>query len=135
MKKKIDSLIKKANKAALPKKRKKKYSSEETKDILFDVLMNRLTVLEKNKPLVKETVSAALKDADTAKHLIKQVYAAMGDTISLIESKKEQKLIKTVGLLGVYAWAFHTWINEDSKHMAKTMARLDKGLGVFLRAF
>lgn len=101
------------------------------KDRLFDVLMERLDVLNEDREGVVAIIRAVRRDPKQV--LIGCPYMGKSMVWMLeaagINTTGPKGSLTALGLLGVYLYALNTWIDDDSEDMAKTMAALDKALG------
>jgi AcrR family transcriptional regulator len=97
-------------------------------DILFDLLMARFDILQKNRKAVLSIADAARHDHALACTLVRAVFESMVATVDAAKLDTSLRPVRAVGLSTVYAWAFLAWIKDNTHDMSKTMAALDKGL-------
>jgi hypothetical protein len=108
-----------------------KLSKDDTsRDRLFDVLMQRFDLLEPHKAALKNITSGVRRDPAAMALLVcpalrTQHLMMAGAGVTAIGVFG---LVKHVGLAGVYASVFRTWLQDDDPGLAKTMAALDRAL-------
>lgn len=101
----------------------------DTRDRLFDLLMERLDALAPHRAAMAEIAKDSLCDPAAIRFLprmartMARVLAAAG-----IDASGPCGLLRAKGLALVYADAFRVWLGDDGADQAKTMAALDKGL-------
>ncbi|MEQ9173018.1 MAG: hypothetical protein RIE87_17575 [Rhodospirillales bacterium] len=101
----------------------------DTRDRLFDLLMERLDALAPHRAAMAEIAKDSLCDPAAVRFLprmartMARVLAAAG-----IDASGPCGLLHAKGLALVYADAFRVWLGDDGVDQAKTMAALDKGL-------
>ncbi|MEQ9557870.1 MAG: hypothetical protein RIG67_19035 [Rhodospirillales bacterium] len=101
----------------------------DTRDRLFDLLMERLDALAPYRAAMAEIAKDSLCDPSAVRFLprmartMARVLAAAG-----IDASGPCGLLRAKGLALVYADAFRVWLGDDGADQAKTMAALDKGL-------
>jgi AcrR family transcriptional regulator len=105
-----------------------KTPTEGPRDRLFDTIMTRFDVLQPYRTalrrLVRETPEAglAVHPKTAARSLKSSLEAARINTSGGLGG------VKIVGLGGVYARTFHTWLEDDDPGQSLTMAKLDRQL-------
>jgi len=99
---------------------------------LFDLIMERFDVLNENRESILSILRSIKFDPKQAiitfPHLGKsmgRILSEAGEDISGISGCS-----KIIGLTGVYLYTVKTWMDDDTADMAKTMAVLDKALGL-----
>lgn len=101
----------------------------DTRDRLFDLLMERFDALAPYRPALAEIAKDALGDPGSLcfvprmARTMARVLAAAGIGTSGIGG-----MIRAKGLALVYADAFRVWLGDDSADKSKTMAALDTAL-------
>ena len=100
---------------------------ESARDRLFDVLMQRFDALSPYREAIGEILY------DKARHPLSSV-AAMPQLLHSMSWMLEaagipatgaRGLLRTKGLVPIYLMTLRTWVRDDSRDMAKTMAALD----------
>lgn len=104
-------------------------------DDLFDLMMARFDVLQKNRKAVLALASASRKDRSLAFALGGAVWNAIHATIEASGIDGRSRPVLAVGLSAVYGWAFWTWRRDQTRDMSKTMAALDRALRLSAKAF
>ncbi len=102
-------------------------------EILFDLLMARFDVLQRNRKGILSIAQAARREKETALALGRVVLKGMYATAAAAKSAGKVKMpaaLLAAGLLPVYAYAFLIWRRDTSRDMSKTMAALDRALRV-----
>jgi ubiquinone biosynthesis protein COQ9 len=100
--------------------------AQSPRDALFEVIMSRFDVLAAYKPALKSVAAAwPLEPALACAAAASQAWMlrAAGIGAEGIEGK-----VRALGLGGVYASAYNTWLGDDDPGLAKTMAALDRRL-------
>ena len=99
---------------------------------IFDLIMERFDVLNENRDAVisiLESLKLSPKDAlITLPHLGKSIARILSE--AGVDDEGITGCGKVLGLTGVYLYTVKTWMNDDTADMAKTMAVLDKYLGL-----
>jgi AcrR family transcriptional regulator len=100
------------------------------RDRLFDVLMTRFDVMAPYKPALRRIMSdlryrpgESLVQAGVAGRSIYWMLAAAG-----LDADGPRGAVRVPGVMGIYAHAFDTWLEDDDPGMARTMAALDSRL-------
>ena len=99
-------------------------------DALFDLLMARFDILQKNRKAILGMSEAARQDRELSCALAR---ATLDGAYRLIDAANLSALprpLAAAGLAAVYGWAFCAWRKDESRDMAKTMAALDRALRV-----
>ncbi|MDR3425786.1 MAG: hypothetical protein P4M13_12070 [Alphaproteobacteria bacterium] len=97
-------------------------------DVLFDLLMSRFEIMQKNRKAILSIADAARRDVKLSRALAR---ASLQSAYALIDAAKipaPPRPLLALGLSAVHGWAFLVWRRDDSRDMAKTMAALDRGL-------
>ena len=97
-------------------------------DILFDLLMARFDVLQKNRKAILSMAEAARQDRALSCALVRATLAGLYRVIDAAKLDAPPRPILAAGLSAVYGWAFFVWRKDDSRDLAKTMAAVDRGL-------
>ena len=108
-----------------------KTADDETpRDRLFEVIMGRLDLLARRKPLVQGLGRAALGNTDLActlglalRRTLRWMLAA-----ARIEAEGLRGFLIRRGLAAIYADTLRVWLADPSEDAARTMAHLDKRL-------
>jgi AcrR family transcriptional regulator len=107
------------------------YDSQDSKrDIYFELIMARLDALQ----AYREGVVAFYADLPRRPDLALIQLRHAGQAVhTMIEAADDfypawQIGLKKAGLMGLYARALHSWRNDDTPDLSKTMAQLDKWL-------
>lgn len=100
------------------------------RDRLFDVLMTRFEVMAPHKAALRRIAAdlrhrpgESLAQFGPAARSTYWMLAAAG-----IDAESTRGTLKLPGLMGIYARAFDTWLQDDDPGMARTMAALDSRL-------
>jgi len=97
-------------------------------DILFDLLMARFDILQKNRQAILSMAEAARTDRALSCALARAITDGAYRLIDAANLKTSSRLVLALGLMAVYSWAFYAWRKDKSPDMAKTMAALDRAL-------
>lgn len=100
----------------------------EPHDILFDLLMARFDILQKNRKAILSMADAARTDRALSCALMRATADGAYRLIEAANLKKPPRPILALGLIAAYGWAFNAWRKDTSADMAKTMAALDRAL-------
>jgi AcrR family transcriptional regulator len=104
----------------------KSEDGQETRDRIFEVLMNRFDILQPYKDALKRILwSTPLEPRLTRKFLSTQHWMLEAAGVT---SEGPLGLLKVSGLAGVYARVFKIWLDDDDPGLGRTMAALDKRL-------
>ena len=98
------------------------------RDVLFDLLMARFDVLQKNRKAILSIAEAARCDLALSRSLTREVLNGPYSVIDVAALHAPPRPGLAAGLSAVYGWAFLAWRRDESREMAKTMAALDRGL-------
>jgi AcrR family transcriptional regulator len=101
-------------------------ADQETRDVLFEVIMSRFDVLAPHKPALKSI--AASWSADPA--LLRAFAASQAWMLRAagISAEGLDGQLRAGGLGALYASVFRTWLDDDDPGLARTMAVLDRRL-------
>jgi AcrR family transcriptional regulator len=97
-------------------------------DVLFDLLMVRFDVMQKNRKAVLSMESAARRDRNLACALACATWDGAYRIVDAAKLTTPPRVILAAGLAAVYTCAFIAWRKDESRDMAKTMATLDRAL-------
>jgi AcrR family transcriptional regulator len=98
-------------------------------DRLFDALMARFDILQKNRAAFINIADAARREPHLLGALSRALFEMGYELIDAAgTSPALPRPVVAAGLTSIYAWAFNVWKNDDSRDMAKTMAALDRAL-------
>lgn len=98
------------------------------RDILFDLLMARFDVLQKDRKAVLILAGAAHRDKELGRTLAVAVWKELNVTLDAAALHKLPRVLSAFGLSAVYGVAFWTWSKDETRDMSKTMASLDRAL-------
>lgn len=107
-------------------------ASQSVKDRLFDLLMRRFDALQPHRAGVVALMTAVAKEPGEGAMLLARLSRSMSATLSAagVSPHGLKGMVQIMGLKAVYLSALRAWKTDESADMAKTMAALDKGLGV-----
>ena len=97
-------------------------------DILFDILMARFDIMQKNRHAILNIAEAAKRDCALSRVLAK---VSLDSAYTFADASKitsPPRPVLALGIAAIHAWAFIAWRRDHSRDMAKTMAALDRGL-------
>ncbi len=97
-------------------------------DVLFDLLMARFDVLQKNRKAILSMAEAARQDRRLSCALTRATVGGVYRLIDAAQLEAPPRPVLAAGLGAVYGWAFFVWSRDDSRDMAKTMAAVDRAL-------
>ncbi len=99
---------------------------------LFDLIMERFDILNENRQSVISILKGIKFDPKSALHTLPHLGKSMtrileeaGENVTGIKG-----CTKITGLTVVYLYTVRTWKQDDTSDMARTMAALDKALGL-----
>jgi hypothetical protein len=100
------------------------------RDRLFDVMMERLDVLNDDRAAVQSILASFCTDPKHAVISLPHLGRSMVWMLEAagIDANGPRGAATAIGLMGVYLYTLKTWMNDDSPDMGKTMAALDRGL-------
>ena len=100
------------------------------RDLIFDILMERFDLANKDKPAIKSILSSFRTDPAlllfSTSHLgasMSRMLEAAGVSVNGISGAA-----RVAGLTIVVTWVTKIWLEDDSADLSKTMAALDKAL-------
>lgn len=101
----------------------------DTRDRLFDLLMERLDALAPYKPAMAEIAKESLRDPG-ALCFVPRMARSMTRALEAagVPGGGLMGLAKAKALVLIYADAFRVWLKDDRPDQSKTMAALDRGL-------
>ena len=97
-------------------------------DMLFDLLMARFDVLQRNRKAILSMAEAARQDRRLSCALTRATVSGVYRLIDAAKLKTLPRPILAAGLGAMYGWVFFVWNRDNSRDMAKTMAAVDRGL-------
>ena len=100
---------------------------ETSKEIIFNIIMNRLDLLNENKISVKKLIKSR-GNLKISFFLISSRIQKWILQEANIDSTGFEKIIKQYGLIYLYARTLNIWLEDNDPMMSKTMAFLDKSL-------
>ena len=98
------------------------------RDVFFDLLMARFDVLQKHRKAILSITESARQDHALACTLARAGFKSMAAIVDAAKLDTSPRLVLTMGLSAVYAWAFVAWSKDKTRDMSKTMAALDRAL-------
>lgn len=103
---------------------------EESRDRLFDALMNRLDAMSPYKPAISALKSAVSRDPLLALEVnrIASVSMRWMLTAAGIEAKGVRGRFMVQGLVVAFSRVLDTWLEDEDPGLARTMAKLDREL-------
>jgi AcrR family transcriptional regulator len=104
--------------------------SGSTHDILFDLLMARFDILQKNREAILSMAEASRHDRKLSCALACAALRGADRIIDKAQLSKPPRPVLGAGLVAVYGWAFNVWRHDESRDMAKTMAATDRALRI-----
>ncbi len=96
------------------------------RDALFEIVMSRFDVLEPYKGALKSIAGSGLPDPGHVLPILasqRWMLEAAG-----IRADGLDGCLRVAGLMTVYASVFRTWLDDDDRGLARTMAALDRRL-------
>lgn len=110
-------------------------NSAENTDIrenLFDLLMARFDILNEDRDAILSILTAMKFDPRTAIFSLPHLGKSMGKMLEGAGQPAEglRACAKITALTGIYLYVVKVWKDDDSPDMGKTMAALDKALGI-----
>jgi len=105
---------------------------EPVRDRLFDVIMERFDLINNDREAVLSILGSIKFDPKQAVLTFPHLTKSMGRVLDLagVETDGVRGCVKITALTGIYLYAVKTWKDDDSPDMAKTMACLDRSLGM-----
>ncbi|TVR97017.1 MAG: TetR family transcriptional regulator [Rhodospirillales bacterium] len=104
--------------------------TEPVRDRLFEVVMRRFDALVPHKPAVAAVLRDLPADPLTALLVAPRFATAMAWLLEAagLSSSGLTGAVRVKGLALIYLTTLHTWLDDDSADMARTMAHLDQAL-------
>ncbi|MBI4031599.1 MAG: TetR/AcrR family transcriptional regulator [Proteobacteria bacterium] len=101
------------------------------RDRLFDLLMERFDVLNRDREGVRAVLLSMRCDPKQAVMILPHLCRSMGRMLDAAGAPVADAAgtVKITALTAIYLYVFRIWIEDESPDMAKTMATLDKCLG------
>lgn len=101
------------------------------RDRLFDVLMERFDVLNRDRTALQSVLSSLCLEPHQAVIGLPHLGRSMMWMLECagIDVTGPRGAVKVLGVVGVYLYTLKTWRGDDSADLSKTMAALDKALG------
>jgi len=97
-------------------------------DVLFDLLMARFDLMQKNRKAILSIGDAARRNRILARALICANLDGVYRVIDQAKLAAPPRPILAIGIAAIYGTAFFAWRKDESRDMAKTMAALDRAL-------
>ncbi|MEM8833386.1 MAG: TetR/AcrR family transcriptional regulator [Pseudomonadota bacterium] len=106
--------------------------NEPHRDRLFDVLMERFDLINNDREAVISILRSIKFDPKQGLMTFPHLTKSMGRVLDLsgIDTDGVRGCIKITALTGIYLYTVKTWKGDDSPDMGKTMACLDRSLGM-----
>ncbi|MFA5040264.1 MAG: TetR/AcrR family transcriptional regulator [Bdellovibrionales bacterium] len=98
------------------------------RDVLFDHIMARFEVMQKDRKAILSINEAMLQDASLAYIMVCATRENIEAIIDATSNESSLRPILIVKLFAVFGWTFAAWVKDDTRDMSKTMAALDKAL-------
>ena len=104
--------------------------SSSERDRLFEILMERFDVLNKNRGAVLSILKSFMPDPKQAVISLPHLGRSMVWMLECagIETSGIKGCLRVVGLTAVYLACLKTWMKDDSEDLSMTMACVDKNL-------
>jgi hypothetical protein len=98
-------------------------------DQIFDALMMYFEVAQPHRLTLKKLASDLIVAPRLLSQLLPPLYA-VGDAIvdPYLSGREGVSAIRTLALNGVFIYAFHTFLEDETVDLSKTMATLDQAL-------
>ena len=111
-------------------KETKSLENSSTKDMLFEVLMKRFDILQKNRESYIEIYKAFKKTPQYFIKLLPSFLESMIVTAELANFNVNglKGSVRLNGLIFIYFLTFFQWLDDQNSSLEKTMAELDKNL-------
>ena len=111
-------------------KETKSLENSSTKDMLFEVLMKRFDILQKNRQSYIEIYKAFKKTPQYFIKLLPSFLESMIVTAELANFNVNglKGSVRLKGLIFIYFSTFFQWLDDKNSSLEKTMAELDKNL-------
>jgi AcrR family transcriptional regulator len=97
-------------------------------DVLFELLMARFDVLQKNRKGILAMAEAGRRDSKLFCTFLRAVLKGIESTADAAKLSSPPRPILIAGLSAVSAAAFLAWRRDETRDMSKTMAALDRAL-------
>jgi hypothetical protein len=97
-------------------------------DMLFDLLMARFDVMQRNRKAILSMAEAARYDGVLARSLACAGLSSLYRFIDRAKLNAPPRPALAAGLATIYGYAFWVWRQDYSRDMAKTMAAVDRAL-------
>lgn len=102
------------------------------RDKLFDVTMTRFDLAQAHRDAFTRLPRDFAKHPKALHRFAKPFCRAMEDMLHAVGLKKSKRTPALVAAFGlIYLSVTHVWSQDDTRDLAKTMAALDKRLGLF----
>jgi hypothetical protein len=99
-------------------------------EILFDLLMARFDVLQKNRAAILSMAKASRHDRALGWAVTRAAWDGMYRLLEAAHLTTAARPLYATALAAIYGWTFVVWSKDTSRDMAKTMAALDRALKV-----
>ena len=99
-------------------------------DRIFDVMMTRFDLLQHHRIAILNIMAASKRTPALARLLLAAQWRAMSRMLEIAELSEDKghQPFAIAGLLAIYGLTLCIWERDQSKDMAKTMAKLDQFL-------
>ena len=108
------------------------FAPEDTaRDRLFEVVMRRFDALRPHREALRRIRAGMMFDPLAVLASLPAFGCSMAWMLEAAEIASDGAAgrAKAVGLAGVWAKTFRVWLDDDTPHLARTMAALDRNLG------
>ena len=109
------------------------FMDESPRDRIFDLIMERLDLLNNHKTAVISFVNSVSLDPKQIFTVLPNISKAMAQTLVLANENTHgiKGAVKVTALTTIYLKVLRFWINDETDDMAPTMACLDKALSFY----
>jgi hypothetical protein len=98
------------------------------RDVLFDLLMARFDVMQKDRKAILSINNAMRYDPALSYVLVRTILESLGTMIDVTKLDMSLRSVLVAKLTAIYGWAFLAWSKDNTRDMSKTMAALDQAL-------
>lgn len=104
---------------------------QDWRDNLMEIVMLRFECAQEHRAAWTSLPEAFRKKPKKLRHFLRPFYKTMRRMLALSGLPKQQiNPLLTAALGGVYLSLIHVWMEDDTKDLAKTMAAIDKRIGI-----